>query len=127
MSTSTAAQLAMTINFGTLIVLAIWRFVPWARRRSVVEALIPLVAVHCGRTVALQLYSAQANGFDVSDGVRNEIVWGDQIGAALALITLVLLWRAPRAARYAGWLLVVATVIDLANALFEGVREETAR
>ena len=124
MDTGTAAQLAMAANFATLIVLAVWRYVPWARERSVTDALVPLVAFHCARTVALQLYSAQGNGFEVSDSVRNQIVWGDQLGALLAIATLACLWVAPRAVRPIGWLLVVATVVDLANALIAGIREE---
>ena len=124
METGAAAQLAMSANFVTLIVLAVWRFVPWARTRSPVDALTPLVAFHGGRTVALQLYSAQANGYDISDGVRDQIVWGDQLGALLAIVMLVCLWRAPKLARPVGWALVVATVIDLANALVAGIRND---
>ncbi len=123
MSTDAAAQLAMTANVATLIVLARWLFVPWSRRQNLATALLPLVAIHTGRTVALQLYSAQANGFDVTDSTRNEIVWGDVAGAALAVVTLILLWLAPRYARPVAWVLVVATVVDLANALIEGIRE----
>ena len=124
MDTGTAAQLAMSVNLVTLIILAVWRYVPWASRRNVIDALTPLVAFHCARTVALQLYSAQDNGFAISDGVRDQIVWGDQLGALLAIVTLLCLWRAPRAARPVGWLLVIATVIDLSNALAAGIREE---
>ena len=124
MDTGTAAQLAMAANFVTLIILAIWRYIPWARGRSITDALVPLVAFHCARTVALQLYSAQDNGFEVSDGVRNQIVWGDQLGALLAIATLACLWIMPRAVRPVGWLMVVATVVDLANALLAGIREE---
>ena len=124
MSTGAAAQLAMTINFVTLIVLALWRVVPWTRDRSIVDALVPFVAFHTARTVALQLYSAQQNGFEVDDGVRNQIIWGDQLGAVLAIATLVALWKAPRLALPLGWVLVVATVIDLANALVAGIRNE---
>ena len=124
MSTDAAAQLAMTINLVTLVVLAVWRFVPWSRERSLAGALTPLVAIHTGRTVALQLYSSQANGFDVSDSTRNEIIWGDFAGAVLAIVTLVLLWLAPRYVRPVAWALVVITVVDLLNALIEGIREE---
>ncbi len=124
MGTGAAAQLAMSINFITLIVLAVWRFVPWARGRSLVNAMWPLVAIHCGRTIALQLYSAQANGYEISNQARDEIIWGDQLGAILALATLVALWKAPKFARPLAWILVVATVIDLANALIVGIQNE---
>ena len=124
MDTDAAAQLAMTVNFATLLALAIWKYVPWSREHPMATAAIPLVAIHTGRTVALQLYSAQANGFDVSDSTRNEIIWGDFVGAILALVTLLATWLAPRYLRPLAAVLVVVTVIDLANALIEGVREE---
>lgn len=124
MNTEIAAQLAMTFNFATLAVLAVWLFVPWARAQHVVVALTPLIVVHTARTVALQLYSSQANGYEISDRVRDEIVWGDQLGFALALVTVVLLWRAPALARWSGWALVAATVVDLANALVRGIEND---
>ena len=119
-----AAQLVMSANFVTLSVLALWRYAPWARTQRLVDALIPLVALHCGRTVALQLYSAQENGFAISDSARDQIVWGDQLGAVLAIITLICLWKVPRVARPFSWILVIATVIDLANALVVGLRND---
>ena len=124
MSTTAAAELAMSLNYATLIVLALWRFVPWARAQPLVNVLWPLLAVHTARTVALQLYSAQANGLDISDSVRNQIVWGDQVGAVLALLTLVALWVRPSVVRLLGWALVTATVIDLGNALVQGIRHD---
>lgn len=124
MSTDAAAQLAMTVNFATLVILAIWKYVPWSRERPLAVAATPLVAIHTARTVALQLYSSQANGFEVSDSTRNEIIWGDFVGAALALVTLLTIWLAPRYLRPIASILVIATVLDLANALIEGIREE---
>lgn len=124
MNTEIAAMLAMSLNFVTLVVVSLWLFVPWARRTTFTRALTPLVIVHTGRTVALQLYSSQANGFDITDSVRNAIVWGDQLGYLLALLTLVALWRVPRFVRPLAWALVVATVVDLANALIQGIRAD---
>lgn len=114
----------MSLNFITLIVFALWLFVPWARRRPLAAAITPLVIIHTGRTVALQLFSSQANGYDIPDRVRNEIVWGDQLGWLLALLTLIAMWLWPRVAKPIAWALVIATVIDLANALVTGLRND---
>lgn len=122
MTTDAAAQQALAFNFLTLIVLAVWLYVPWARQHTLERALIPLVVLHTGRTVALQLFSAQQNGFAIPDGIRDQIVWSDQLGFLLALLTLVALWRSPALVRPLAWLLVAATVIDLANALIGGLR-----
>lgn len=124
MKTEIAAIGAMAANFATLVILAVWKVVPWLRARSLFDALVPLVAIHAGRTVAMQLYSAQANGYAISNSVRDQIVWGDQLGALLAILTLVALWKWKDAVRPLAWTLVVATVLDLTNALIVGVREE---
>ncbi len=124
MTTHSAALLAMGLNFITLIVLTLWLFVPWARRQALATAITPLVIVHTARTVALQLFSSQAAGYDIPDRVRDEIVWGDQLGFLLALLTLVAIWMWSRAARPLAWALVVATVVDLANALIAGLRND---
>ncbi len=124
MTPDVAAQLAIVLNFVTLIVLALWKFVPWARERSVVEALTPLVVIHTGRTVALQLYAAQADRLAIPDTLRDQIVWGDQIGFLLALLTLIALWRRSNLGKPLAWLLVVATIIDLANALITGIAND---
>lgn len=121
MNTEYAAQLAMTANFATLI-FASARFVaPWLRRQSLGAALAPLLLVHTGRTIALQLYSAQYHGFPIPDSARNQIVWGDQLGFALALAALVALWLRPEWAKAVTWLLVAETVLDLGNALRLGL------
>ena len=58
--TGAAAQLAIVGQFCPhSSCLRCGVFVPWARARGLVDALVPLVAIHCGRTIALQLYSAQ--------------------------------------------------------------------
>lgn len=124
MNVESAPLLAMTLNFVTFGVVAVWLFVPWARTRSLAQALTPLVLIHTGRTIALQLYSAQADGYAITDRVRDEIVWGDQVGAVIAIATLVVLWRRPSAVRPVAWLLVAVTVIDLANAFVRGIQNE---
>jgi hypothetical protein len=124
MDSATAAGLAMTFNFITLAVAAIWLLAPWARRRPGIQAVIPFLWLHTGRTIALQLYSSQAAGFAISDGLRDQIVWGDQLGFALALASLLVIWLRPALARPVLWLFVIATVVDLGNALIGGVRED---
>jgi hypothetical protein len=124
MDTQAAAILAMTLNFATLLVVALWLFVPWSRRVTVVAAVTPLVIIHTGRTIALQLFSSQANGYDIPDAIRDQIVWGDQIGFLLALLTVLALWLRPPLAKPLSWLLVAVTVIDLTNALIGGLRYE---
>jgi len=76
------------------------------------------------RYIALQLFSAQEYGLEASDPLRDEIAFGDLLGAVLALASLFALrfrWRYSAALI---WLFVLATVIDLGNAFVQGVRED---
>src|SRR2546426_11769289 len=76
------AQLLSLIVFGTM---AIWYVAPWLKTRARADALIPLLWIHVFRYVALQAFSAQRDGFPISDGGLMEIVLGDVGGVAIAL------------------------------------------
>ena len=123
-SLDVASMIAMSLSFVALGLLAWTEVWPRVRGSSAARALVPLLWVHAGRHVALQLYSAQAHGFDVSDSVRNQIAYGDLAGMLLALLCLAgLHWRWP-AVRTLLWVFVVVTVADLANALRGGLVED---
>jgi len=123
MSQAVAALVAMTISFvvGTLI--AVWYAAPWLRAKPVATALTALAWVHVFRYVALLIVAAQAHGVDISDGLRDQIMYGDLAGAALALAAVVTLRMKASLASVPLWLLVVATVVDLVNAVIGGLRE----
>src|SRR5262249_9129587 len=97
---------------------------PWLKTRPWPEALTPLLAVHLFRHVALQLFSAQRFGFDISNAGRNEIAYGDLAGMTLALLALALIRFGSTLWKLLTWLFVVATVVDLGNALVVGLRED---
>jgi hypothetical protein len=81
-------------QFVSLIVYAViarWYVARWLQRRRRADALIALLWVHVFRYVALQVFSAQRDGFAISDGGVMDIVAGDVAGAVLALITIMLL------------------------------------
>jgi hypothetical protein len=118
-----AAMLANSITFVLCILAAIWYVVPWLRRQPLATALTVLLWVHAFRYVALQIYSAQKTGFAVPDGLRDHIAYGDVAGALLAILAIVLIRFASGIAVGVTWLFVVATVIDLGNAMAGGMRE----
>lgn len=80
--------------------------------------------VHTFRYIALQLFSAQEYGLEASHAVRDEIAFGDLVGAVLALASLFALRFRLRFSAGLIWLFVLATVIDLGNAVVQGVRED---
>jgi hypothetical protein len=124
MGLTAAALLAMLLSFVVYGTGAAWYAVPRMRAVALGAAITPLLWIHAFRYVALQLFSAQAFGFAIPDLTRDEIVYGDLIGMALALATLYALRYRWRLAIPLAWVFVAATVIDLSNAAVMGIRED---
>lgn len=115
-----AAQLFSLVVFGTM---ARWYVAPWLRTLERSAALVPLVWIHVFRYVALQSFSAQRDGFPISNGGVRDIVGGDVAGAIIAFATLVALRYRPRVAVPLAWLLVAETTIDTAINIRGGIHE----
>ena len=113
-------------QFLSLIVFAAaarWYVVPWLNNHTRAEALIALLWVHVFRYVALQVFSAQRDGFPISDSGAMEIVVGDVAGAVIAFAAIALLRYRVRLAIPLAWLLVLETVYDTFTNIQGGVRE----
>jgi hypothetical protein len=124
MSITAAHALAQISSLVVFVTLGIWYVAPWARGQTRADALIPLLWVHVFRYVALQLFSAQQAGFPISDGGRDQIVYGDLGAAALAAIAIVALRYRARLSPLLVWLLAVETAVDVArNVTTVGLRE----
>lgn len=115
-----AAQLFSLVVFGTM---ARWYVAPWLRTLERSAALVPLVWIHVFRYVALQSFSAQRDGFPISNGGVRDIVGGDVAGAIIAFATLVALRYRPRVAIPLAWLLVAETTMDRAINIRGGIHE----
>jgi hypothetical protein len=63
------------------------------------------------------------NGFPLSKAALTEIVSGDLLGAAIALIGVIALLRQSELGFWLAWLVVVETVVDLAIAIHRRRRE----
>jgi hypothetical protein len=113
-------------QFLSLIVFtaaARWYVVPWLKGRTRADALIALLWVHVFRYVALQVFSAQHDGFPISNSGAMEIVIGDVAGAVIAFATIALLRYRVRLAIPLVWLLALETVYDTITNIQGGVRE----
>ena len=120
----TPAQAAS--QFITLFVLAMvarWYVVPWLNSRPRADALIALLWVHVFRYVALNVFSAQHDGFPISEGGAMEIVVGDVAGAVIAFAAIALLRRGSRLAIPLVWLLAAETAYDTVSNIHGGVQE----
>ena len=124
MTQATALHLAQLFSLATFFMAAMFYFVPWARLRDRATALKPLIWVQAFRFIALQSYSAQAAGsMPISDGMRDQIVYGDIVAAALAIVTLAALHFRARFAAWLAWLVVAETAFDFANNIARATRE----
>ncbi len=115
-----SGQFLSLILFATV---ARWHVVPWLNRHTRAEALTALLWVHVFRYVALQVFSAQRDGFPISDQGAMEIVIGDVGGAILAFVTIALLRQRARLAIPLAWLLAAATAYDTVINIRGGIRE----
>jgi hypothetical protein len=115
-----SAQLISVIVLGAM---ARWYVAPWLNGQTRAGALTALLWVHVFRYVALQVFSAQRDGFPISDGGAMEIVIGDVAGAVIAFITIALLRRKARLAIALAWLLATETAYDTVANIHGGVRE----
>jgi hypothetical protein len=96
---------------------------PWLNGLARAEALIALLWVHVLRYVALQVFSAQHDGFPISDGGAMEIVVGDVAGAVIAFAAIALLRRRSRLAIPLMWLLAAETAYDTVANIHNGIQE----
>src|SRR5579872_1675188 len=113
----TPDQLANFVQFASIVVyalIALWYIVPWLRKQGRAEALIALAWFHIFRYSSPYIFLAQREGYPISDGAAFEIVIGDLIGAAIALVAILLLRRRAHLGVIFSWLLVVETIIDFA-------------
>jgi hypothetical protein len=118
MPAQAAGQLTSLI---VLAAIARWYVVPWLDSRARADALIALLWVHVFRYVALQVFSAQLDGFPISDGGAMEIVVGDVAGAVMAFVAIALLRNRARRAIPLVWLLVAETAHDTVANIRSGV------
>jgi hypothetical protein len=124
MSLMSAAALASVLSFAIFAIMAVWYVAPWLATRQRAEALIPLLWVHAFRHVALQIFSAQRFGFDVSEGARDQIAAGDVAGMILAATSILALHYRARMAPLLVWVFVAETIFDLVSSTTAGIREQ---
>jgi len=114
------AQLLSLFVYGLV---ARWYVAPWLGSLKRPNALIALLWVHVFRYVALMTFSAQRDGFPISDGGVLDIVIGDVAGAVIALAAIIALRSRPRLGVALAWLLAAETIFDTITNIRGGIRE----
>jgi hypothetical protein len=114
---------AQFISLFVYALIAKWYVAPWLAGLKRADAIIALLWVHVFRYVALMTFSAQRDGFPISNDGLFEIVIGDVAGATIALVAIVALrYRAGLGIALA-WLLTAETIFDTVTNIRGGVRE----
>lgn len=111
-ATLPAQAVAQLISLVVFASAARWYLLPRLKSLTRARALATLLWVHVFRYVALQIFSAQRDGFPISAVGAREIVIGDVVGAAIAFITIILLRRGSRLSIPLAWILVAETAYD---------------
>ena len=124
MDVKTAAYGAITLSFVFFIAAAKWYVIPWLRKQDRAVALIALLWIHAFRYIALQIFSAQASGFDVPDDIRDRIVYGDVLSAILAFAAIVALQYRAGIGIPLTWLFSVVGMLDLISAMAGGIQAD---
>jgi hypothetical protein len=104
------AQLASVFVYGLI---AKWYVAPWLNRLGRADAVMALLWVHVFRYISLFTFSAQHDGYAVSDGLLLDTVVGDIAGATLALAAIGLLRSRARLGLLLSWLLTVETIVGV--------------
>ncbi|MBV8826541.1 MAG: hypothetical protein JO220_16250 [Hyphomicrobiales bacterium] len=115
-----AAQFLSLLVFATA---AKWYAAPRLKALGRAEALIALLWVHVVRYVALQAFSAQRDGFPISDHALADIVTGDLAGSTIAVLAIFALRYRLRFGLALAWLLVAETAYDTVTNIHGGMQE----
>jgi hypothetical protein len=102
-------QLLSVVVYGLI---AMWHVMHRLRMAGRAEALIALLWVHVFRYSVLYLFTAQREGYAISDSSAMQIVAGDLAGAVTALVAIFLLRRQIRLGLAFAWLVIVETIVD---------------
>ena len=114
---SVAQVSAMLASLIVSTAIALWYFVPWCYYSTRRNSLLVLLWLHVPRFVTLILYSAQHDGYPISNRATYEAVLGDVLGAAIAFVAICAIQTSVTWLRTVGvwlsWLLTAETVADM--------------
>jgi hypothetical protein len=108
------AQLsAMLGSILVFILVARWYIIPKLKTLRPVTAIVVLLWVHVPRYFTLIQFSAQQQGYPISNAAVMEAVVGDVAGTIIALMAILAFRRYAKLGIVLSWLLVAETVADV--------------
>jgi len=108
------AQLsAMLGSILVFILVARWYIIPKLKTLRPVTAIVVLLWVHVPRYFTLIQFSAQQQGYPISNAAVMEAVVGDVLGAIIALMAIMAFRLNLKLGLMMSWLLVIETIADV--------------
>ena len=107
------------ISYGFI---AKWYVVPWLNARSRNEALTPILLFHSFRHIGLAFLIVGVTAQPLDSRFSSPAAYGDLLTAVLALIALAAVRGNWPAAIPLVWIFNIVGLVDLVNALFQGLR-----
>ncbi len=102
-----------------------WYLMPWARRRSLKDALTPLLLFHSLRYVGLAFLLPGVTSAALDPRFANPAAYGDLLASLLALVALLALRLEWKLAIPFVWIFNIEGTLDLINAVLQGLRYTT--
>ena len=114
--------MSMVMGFVSYSLIAKWYVMPWARQKSLTEALTPLLFLHTSRFIGMSFLIVGVTAQPLDPRFADPAAYGDLLAAVLALIALIALRYNWKAAVPLVWIFNIEGFLDLLNAVFQGLR-----
>jgi hypothetical protein len=113
--------LSMTIAVLAWVLILVWYVHPVLRARSFVEALRPMLLLHCFRYIGLMFLIPGVTATPLDPRFSIPAAYGDLVAAALAFAALAALRLSRSVALEVVWIFNVWGLADLLNAVARGI------
>ena len=116
--------LPISIMMGLVIwaLVARWYVLPWMSKRSLVDALTPLLLLNALRYVGLAFLITGVTAEPLDPRFASPAAWGDLAAALLAMLALLSLRRGWNSASALVWIFNIFGALDLVSAVLRGLR-----
>ena len=117
-------ELILPVSFmmGTIsyFLIAKWYVMPWARQKSLTEALTPILFLHSFRYIGMTFLIEGVTAQALDPRFADPAAYGDLLAAGLALVALFALRYSWKAAISLVWIFNIEGTVDLLNAVARG-------
>ena len=101
--------------------IAKWYVMPWAKQKSLTEALTPILLLHSFRYIGMTFLIEGVTAQALDPRFANPAAYGDLLAAGLAFIALFALRYNWKAAIPLVWIFNIEGTVDLLNAVARGI------